>query len=91
MTMEWQTVPKEPTQEMLLAYAKAWERKGIRGLSVGEIARREYHCMLAAAPRPDQQDGQLDRLRDALAEIRDSDSAEAWCREIAREALTPNV
>lgn len=30
---------------------------------------------------------ELEQFRDALSEIRDSDAAPGWCREVAREAL----
>ena len=53
--MEWQLVPKEPTQEMLLAYATAWNHYKIRGLTVGQIAAHEYRAMLAAAPKVPQE------------------------------------
>ena len=53
--MEWQLVPKEPTQAMLLAYATAWNDYQIRGLTVGQIAAHEYRAMLAAAPKAQQE------------------------------------
>jgi hypothetical protein len=37
-------------------------------------------------------DAEIARFREALIEIRDSDAAEDWCRETARDALkTPNA